>query len=35
MQKRLSELEAQERVREQVEHIRAELKQAENAAQKK
>lgn len=35
MQKRLSELEAQERMREQVEHIRSELKQAESAAQKK
>ena len=35
VQKRLSELEAQERMREQVEHIRSELKQAESAAQKK
>jgi transposase len=35
MQKRMSELEAQERMREQLEHIRSELKQAESAAQKK
>ena len=35
LQKRLSELEAQERVREQVDHIRAELKEAESAAKKK
>ncbi len=35
MQKRLSELEAQERMREQMEHIRSELKKAESAAQKK
>ena len=35
VQKRLSELEAQERMREQVEHIRSELKKAESTAQKK
>jgi len=35
LRKRLSELEAQERVREQVDHIRAELKNAKSAAPKK
>ena len=35
LQKRLAVLEAQERMREQVDHIRAELKEAESAAQKK
>lgn len=35
LQKRLAELEAQERMREQVDHIRTELKEAQSAAQKK